>query len=71
MIEITIIDDDEVEFLEMFTVTLLRVTGDARLGDDVQVMVTIAPNDSPAGVFSFEEKHVSESKIVYLLPDTL
>ncbi|XP_039203978.1 adhesion G-protein coupled receptor V1 isoform X8 [Crotalus tigris] len=59
VIEITIIDDDEVEFLEMFTVTLLRVTGDARLGDDVQVIVTIAPNDSPAGVFSFEEKYVT------------
>uniref|UniRef100_A0A8C5REZ8 Adhesion G protein-coupled receptor V1 n=1 Tax=Laticauda laticaudata TaxID=8630 RepID=A0A8C5REZ8_LATLA len=58
VIEITIIDDEEVEFLEMFTITLLRVTGDARLGDDVQMMVTIAPNDSPAGVFSFEEKHV-------------
>ncbi|ETE65236.1 G-protein coupled receptor 98, partial [Ophiophagus hannah] len=67
VIEITIIDDDEVEFLEMFTVTLLRVTGDARLGDDVQVMVTIAPNDSPAGVFSFEEKHVTvkEPQSVY------
>uniref|UniRef100_A0A8C5RCP3 Adhesion G protein-coupled receptor V1 n=1 Tax=Laticauda laticaudata TaxID=8630 RepID=A0A8C5RCP3_LATLA len=71
MTTITIIDDEEVEFLEMFTITLLRVTGDARLGDDVQMMVTIAPNDSPAGVFSFEEKHVSESKIVYILPDTL
>ncbi|XP_063151499.1 adhesion G-protein coupled receptor V1 [Candoia aspera] len=58
VIEITIIDDDDVEFLEMFTVTLLRVTGDARLGDNVQVMVTVAPNDSPVGVFSFEEKHV-------------
>lgn len=59
MIEITIIDDDLVEFLEMFTVTLVRVTGGARLGEDVQVTVTIPPNDSPVGVFGFEEKHVS------------
>ncbi|XP_077792347.1 adhesion G-protein coupled receptor V1 isoform X2 [Podarcis muralis] len=59
VIEITIIDDDLVEFLEMFTVTLVRVTGGARLGEDVQVTVTIPPNDSPVGVFGFEEKHVT------------
>ncbi|XP_061478182.1 adhesion G-protein coupled receptor V1 isoform X3 [Rhineura floridana] len=57
-IEISILDDDIVEFVEMFTVTLLRVTGGARLGEDVQVTVTIPPNDSPVGVFGFEEKHV-------------
>lgn len=58
MIEITIIDDDIVEFLEIFSVTLLSVTG-ARLGEDVQVTVAIPPNDSPVGLFGFEEKHVS------------
>ncbi|KAH0628079.1 hypothetical protein JD844_008789 [Phrynosoma platyrhinos] len=59
VIEITIIDDDIVEFLEMFSVTLLRVTGGARLGEDVQVVVAILPNDSPIGLFGFEEKHVT------------
>ncbi|XP_062985697.1 adhesion G-protein coupled receptor V1 [Elgaria multicarinata webbii] len=59
VIEITIIDDEIVEFSEMFSVTLLRVTGGARLGEDVQVTVAILPNDSPVGLFGFEEKHVS------------
>uniref|UniRef100_G1KP04 Adhesion G-protein coupled receptor V1 n=1 Tax=Anolis carolinensis TaxID=28377 RepID=G1KP04_ANOCA len=59
VIEITITDDDTVEFLEMFSVTLLKVTGDARLGEDVQVIVAIPPNDSPVGLFGFEEKHVT------------
>ncbi|KAL8203636.1 UNVERIFIED_CONTAM: hypothetical protein K2H54_058534, partial [Gekko kuhli] len=59
MIEITIIDDDIVEFIEMFSVTLLGVTGGARLGDDVLVAVTIPPNDSPVGVFGFKEKFVT------------
>uniref|UniRef100_A0ABM5FTD0 Adhesion G-protein coupled receptor V1 isoform X1 n=1 Tax=Pogona vitticeps TaxID=103695 RepID=A0ABM5FTD0_9SAUR len=58
VMEITIIDDDIVEFLEMFNVTLLRVTGGARLGEDVQVTITVPPNDSPVGVFGFEEKEV-------------
>ncbi|XP_053146642.1 adhesion G-protein coupled receptor V1 isoform X4 [Hemicordylus capensis] len=59
VIEITIIDDDIAEILEMFSVTLLRVTGAARLGEDVQLTVTIPSNDSPVGVFGFEEKHVT------------
>nr|XP_056705119.1 adhesion G-protein coupled receptor V1 [Euleptes europaea] len=59
MIELTIIDDDVVEFLEMFSVTLLGVAGGARLGDDVLVTVTIPPNDSPVGVFGFKEKFVT------------
>ncbi|XP_054843539.1 adhesion G-protein coupled receptor V1 [Eublepharis macularius] len=59
VIEITIIDDDIVEFLEMFSVTLLGVTGGARLGDDVLVAVTIPPNDSPVGVFGFKETFVT------------
>ncbi|XP_060091684.1 adhesion G-protein coupled receptor V1 isoform X2 [Heteronotia binoei] len=59
IIEITIIDDDIVEFIEMFSVTLLGVTGGARLGDDVLVAVTIPPNDSPVGVFGFKEKFVT------------
>lgn len=58
-IEITIIDDSEVEFLEIFKIALVRVTGGARLGDDTLVTVAIPPNDSPVGVFGFEEKNVS------------
>ncbi|XP_030367415.1 adhesion G-protein coupled receptor V1 [Strigops habroptila] len=58
-IEITIIDDSEVEFLEIFRIALVRVTGGARLGDDTLVTVAIPPNDSPVGVFGFEEKNVT------------
>ncbi|XP_074850311.1 adhesion G-protein coupled receptor V1 [Carettochelys insculpta] len=58
-IEITILDDTAVEFLELFNVTLVRVTGGARLGDDIAVTVAIPPNDSPVGVFGFEEKNVT------------
>ncbi|XP_051498511.1 adhesion G-protein coupled receptor V1 [Apus apus] len=58
-IEITITDDSEVEFLEIFQIALVRVTGGARLGDDTLVTVTIPPNDSPVGVFGFEEKKVT------------
>ncbi|GAB0206124.1 adhesion G-protein coupled receptor V1 [Grus japonensis] len=58
-IEITIIDDSEVEFLEIFQIALVRVTGGARLGDDTLVTVAIPPNDSPVGVFGFEEKNVT------------
>ncbi|NWV48163.1 GPR98 protein, partial [Daphoenositta chrysoptera] len=58
-IEITIIDDSEVEFLEIFKIALMRVTGGARLGNDTLVTVVIPPNDSPVGVFGFEEKNVT------------
>ncbi|XP_066038594.1 adhesion G-protein coupled receptor V1 [Chamaea fasciata] len=58
-IEITIIDDSEAEFLEIFKIALVRVTGGARLGNDTLVTVAIPPNDSPVGVFGFEEKKVT------------
>ncbi|NWV35380.1 GPR98 protein, partial [Grantiella picta] len=58
-IEITIVDDNEVEFLEIFKIALVRVTGGARLGNDTLVTVAIPPNDSPAGVFGFEQKNVT------------
>ncbi|NXU35332.1 GPR98 protein, partial [Drymodes brunneopygia] len=58
-IEITIIDDSEVEFLEIFKIALVRVTGGARLGNDTMVTVAIPPNDSPVGVFGFEKKNVT------------
>ncbi|XP_008059253.2 G-protein coupled receptor 98 [Carlito syrichta] len=58
MIEITIIDDAEFELIETFSISLLSVTGGGRLGDDVAVTVVIPQNDSPFGVFGFEEKTV-------------
>ncbi|XP_058583158.1 adhesion G-protein coupled receptor V1 isoform X6 [Neofelis nebulosa] len=58
MIEITIIDDAELELMETFTISLIRVAGGGRLGDDVVVTVVIPQNDSPFGVFGFEEKTV-------------
>lgn len=60
MIEITIIDDAEFELMEIFNISLIRVTGGGRLGEDVVVTVVIPQNDSPFGVFGFEEKTVSE-----------
>lgn len=59
MIEITIIDDVEFELVETFSISLIRVTGGGRLGDDIVVTVVIPQNDSPFGVFGFEEKIVS------------
>ncbi|NWW69684.1 GPR98 protein, partial [Climacteris rufus] len=58
-IEITIVDDSEVELLEIFKIALVKVTGGARLGNDTLVTVAIPPNDSPVGVFGFEEKKVT------------
>nr|XP_031304026.1 adhesion G-protein coupled receptor V1 [Camelus dromedarius] len=58
MIEITIIDDAEFELMETFSISLIRVAGGGRLGDDVVVTVVIPQNDSPFGVFGFEEKTV-------------
>lgn len=60
MIEITIIDDAEFELMEIFNISLIRVAGGGRLGEDVVVTVVIPQNDSPFGVFGFEEKTVSE-----------
>ncbi|KAM5328541.1 adhesion G-protein coupled receptor V1 [Glossophaga mutica] len=58
MIEITITDDTEFELMETFSISLIRVTGGGRLGDDTVVTVVIPQNDSPFGVFGFEEKTV-------------
>ncbi|MBZ3889709.1 G-protein coupled receptor 98, partial [Sciurus carolinensis] len=58
MIEITIIDDAEVELMEMFNISLNHVVGGGRLGDNVVVSVIIPPNDSPLGVFGFEQQTV-------------
>ncbi|XP_069081373.1 adhesion G-protein coupled receptor V1 [Pleurodeles waltl] len=59
VIEIAIVDDDVIEFSEIFNVTLMRVTGGARLGEETRVTVNIPPNDSPVGVFGFTERVVT------------
>ena len=59
MIEIAVIDDAEFELTETFNISLISVAGGGRLGDDVAVTVVIPQNDSPFGVFGFEEKTVS------------
>ncbi|XP_061673206.1 adhesion G-protein coupled receptor V1 isoform X2 [Syngnathoides biaculeatus] len=59
VIAITILDDDRVEALEKFKVTLLRVIGGARLGDVTSVTVNIPANDSPLGRFGFQQLEVA------------
>ncbi|XP_077457045.1 adhesion G-protein coupled receptor V1 [Stigmatopora argus] len=59
VITLTILDDDHVEALEKFKVTLLRVIGGARLGDSTSVIVNIPANDSPLGRFGFKEMEVT------------
>ncbi|XP_051279685.1 adhesion G-protein coupled receptor V1 isoform X2 [Dicentrarchus labrax] len=61
-IAITILDDEQVETSETFSVKLLRVIGGARLGEVTSVTVSIAPNDSPLGQFGFEEVEVTVSE---------
>ncbi|CAB1319363.1 unnamed protein product, partial [Coregonus sp. 'balchen'] len=56
VIDISIVDDTEVESVERFSVTLMRVIGGARLGVETSLTVTIPPNDSPLGSFGFQEK---------------
>uniref|UniRef100_A0A669EYL3 Adhesion G-protein coupled receptor V1 n=1 Tax=Oreochromis niloticus TaxID=8128 RepID=A0A669EYL3_ORENI len=61
-IAITIIDDEQVEPLETFTVNLLRVIGGARLGKVTSVTVNIPSNDSPLGRFGFQKREVAVSE---------
>uniref|UniRef100_A0A8K9V586 Adhesion G-protein coupled receptor V1 n=1 Tax=Oncorhynchus mykiss TaxID=8022 RepID=A0A8K9V586_ONCMY len=63
IIDISIVDDTEVESVEHFSVTLMRVIGGARLGVEISVTVTIPPNDSPLGSFGFQEKTVSHNSL--------
>ncbi|KAM5191785.1 adhesion G-protein coupled receptor V1 [Mantella aurantiaca] len=58
IIEILIVDDTIVEYLETFNVSLKRVTNGASLGNEVTVVVNIPPNDSPLGLFGFETNKV-------------
>ncbi|XP_067885769.1 adhesion G-protein coupled receptor V1 [Heterodontus francisci] len=59
VLEIMIVDDNLTEFLETFSVILIRVIGGAKLGDDIVVTINIPNNDSPVGVFGFEERSVT------------
>ncbi|KAM5298193.1 adhesion G-protein coupled receptor V1 [Ctenodactylus gundi] len=59
MIEVTITDDAEFELTETFSLSLVSVAGGGRLGDDVMLTVVIPQNDSPLGVFGFEEQTVT------------
>uniref|UniRef100_F7FXQ0 Adhesion G-protein coupled receptor V1 n=1 Tax=Monodelphis domestica TaxID=13616 RepID=F7FXQ0_MONDO len=59
VLEITVIDDTEIESLETFSIILFSVTGGARLGVDTEVTIVIPPNDSPLGIFGFEERTVT------------
>ncbi|KAM6965415.1 adhesion G-protein coupled receptor V1 [Aplochiton taeniatus] len=59
VIDITIIDDSDVESMETFSVTLLHVIGGARLGNVTSVSVNILANDSPLGQFGFTEQTVT------------
>ncbi|XP_006885449.1 PREDICTED: G-protein coupled receptor 98-like [Elephantulus edwardii] len=71
MINISIIDDAEFELMEMFNISLIRVTGGGRLGDDIVVTVVIPQNDSPFGVFGFEEKTVTVEETLFSdVPDS-
>ena len=69
-IDIAIIDDEEVEAEETFTVSLLRVIGGARLGAVTSVTASIPANDSPLGRFGFQDQEVSPD-IITLSKKTL
>ncbi|XP_075693474.1 adhesion G-protein coupled receptor V1 [Rhinoderma darwinii] len=62
VIEIFILDDTIIEFLEIFNVSLKQVTNGGKLGKETTVMVNIPPNDSPLGLFGFEKKVVLVSE---------
>ncbi|KAI6651569.1 hypothetical protein LOD99_5177 [Oopsacas minuta] len=54
-IDFSIIQDQISEFLEMFKVEIINVTGGARLSSlgDTQVMISIQASDYPHGLFNF------------------
>ncbi|XP_053555694.1 LOW QUALITY PROTEIN: adhesion G-protein coupled receptor V1 [Bombina bombina] len=62
IIEIAILDDTIIEYLEIFTVTLKHLTNRAKFGNETTVLVHIPPNDSPLGQFGFENKMVTVSE---------
>ncbi|XP_044053980.1 adhesion G-protein coupled receptor V1 isoform X2 [Siniperca chuatsi] len=51
MLEIWAVLDAEPEVNETFTVTLSNPTGGARLGDQLQILITVLENLAPSGLF--------------------
>ncbi|XP_053330924.1 adhesion G-protein coupled receptor V1 [Spea bombifrons] len=62
VIEIFIVDDTLIEFVETFSVSLIELTNGAILGNGTKVLINIPPNDSPLGLFGFEKKMVIVSE---------
>lgn len=66
MLEIRAVLDAEPEVNETFTVTLSNPTGGARLGDQLQVFVTVLENLAPSGLFrigpTINRSHTAVSK---------
>ncbi|XP_032809135.2 adhesion G-protein coupled receptor V1 isoform X2 [Petromyzon marinus] len=64
VIEVSIIDDYMFEHMETFSIHLILVTGGAKLGGDIIATINIPSNDSPFGLFAFEQTilHVQESR---------
>eukprot|EP00064_Thunnus_orientalis_P005520 superscaffoldBa00000542_g5534 len=65
-INVTIIDDQDSEYAEIFEVLLVGATGGAVLGSQNVASVTITKNDSPNGVLRF----LNESLIALLNPNS-
>ncbi|MEQ2255583.1 Adhesion G-protein coupled receptor V1, partial [Ilyodon furcidens] len=51
MLEVRAVRDAEPEGNETFTLTLFNPTGGARLGDQLQVLITVLENLAPSGLF--------------------
>uniref|UniRef100_A0A3Q2DXJ8 Adhesion G-protein coupled receptor V1 n=1 Tax=Cyprinodon variegatus TaxID=28743 RepID=A0A3Q2DXJ8_CYPVA len=51
MLEVRAIRDAEPEVNETFTLTLFNPTGGARLGDQLQILITVLENVAPSGLF--------------------
>ncbi|XP_044225055.1 adhesion G-protein coupled receptor V1 isoform X2 [Thunnus albacares] len=65
-INVTIIDDQDSEYAEIFEVLLVGATGGAVLGSQNVARVTITKNDSPNGVLRF----LNESLITLVNPNS-
>ncbi|XP_035385851.1 adhesion G-protein coupled receptor V1 [Electrophorus electricus] len=65
-INISIVDDLDSEYNEMFEIRLTTATGGAMLGGQLSAQITIAKSDSPSGMVRF----VNESMISIPNPDS-